>query len=680
MISINRSGIAGSYLGVRQQARLELRLDVGEPDSLDIVSGDLFFETNAGSFEFHHSFQTTALALEEETSGMVIPDAQLLRGPVKVHRDDIVDIGRLDLSIPQTGDLVAVYTLYRLTSFGRQTVVELTFSLQRVSSFFRPVDVEIESVSGVPFPRPFQTSNHPDTPISAQNQTLTLRSVYSAAGIDLNVVHGREEIPVNEAGIDGRWTEEELHAAMVAHFDQHRDAPQWHLYLLLATEFREPSVLGIMFDAADNGNFHRQGAAVFHDHPNIGKAGGVEKDREYLFTIVHELGHAFNFLHSFQKGLFEAHGVLPRPDAMSWMNYPQLYPYGYAGPPKWDGSDQFWSQFEFNFDGDEIHHLRHDDRFDVIPGGMSFGFAGHFEERPFARPTRTSGLRLDLWTPATVEFLQQVEGDVRLLNESGLTVRIPPSLDPATGHLELLVQRPKDRLPKVYQRFATTCVRAAARELRPSDAIYQEISPSYARRQWFIDEPGTYILQAVLKMPEGSRVVSNVQRLRVLTPDRKADQLAADFFNDDTGIYFDVEGSRCSRLQKTRDALNNLIEEISESTIAKQIRLTNALRDTRIFKDVAGDRVVRPNRSKAATSYLQAIGASEKRQIPKLGEGFSNLRLTRALISGARGCAAEDNQDDARRIFGIVDLFMKSVKAPDSARTQAKEIAKSMGL
>ena len=509
MISLTRSNVAGSYQGIRQGAKLELRVDVGNDGSLDVISGDLHFEAAPGQFEFHHSFQTTALIMEDQTS------SQLLRGPVKVHRENMVHIGRLDLTIPTNGDLIAIYSLYRLTNSGRETVAELTFSLQLRSPFFRGIDLEMESVAGVPFPRLFNTSDHSDTPPEARDQTLSLRSVYATAGIELNVIAGGEEIPVSAAGFDGLWTDEELHAAMVAHFDEHRDSPQWRMYLLLATRYVQTGVLGIMFDAADDDEFHRQGAAVFHDHPAIGSVSGSEKDREYLFTIVHELGHAFNFLHSFQKGIIETHGVLPRPDAMSWMNYPQLFPFGYAGPAGWDGTDQFWSRFGFTFDREEVHHLRHNDHLEVVPGGASFGFAGHFEERPFSRPTRDLSYNLTLWVPAAVEFLQQIEGDVRLQNNGVESIIIPPSLDLAAGHLELLVKRTGQSHPRVYQRFNNICVRDSSIELGPSEAVYQEISPSYGRRKWFVDEPGTYELQASLSMPDGRKIHSNVQKTRV---------------------------------------------------------------------------------------------------------------------------------------------------------------------
>ena len=103
-----------------------------------------------------------------------------------------------------------------------------------------------------------------------------------------------------------------------------------------------------MFDSDDDAP--RQGAAVFFNHPAISGATGAERDREYLYTVVHELGHAFNLLHAFQKHIFqegERRQCLARPGSLSWMNYPQLFPYGNAHPPGWDGVDDFWPQFRF---------------------------------------------------------------------------------------------------------------------------------------------------------------------------------------------------------------------------------------------------------------------------------------------------------------------------------------------
>lgn len=227
MINLRRAAVSGEYEGTRQDVRIVLRVDVGQEDFLDIISGDLFFETSQGTFQFHHSFQTTGLVLEDGEG------QQILRGAVKVHREDILDIARLDLSIPDTGELLATYTFYKLTLFGRQNAATFSFPLVRRSDFLRRVELEIDQVQGIPLPQAFRPRSHPDTPADYPDRTLTPQSAYQEAGVDLVVTFGEETVPTGGAGLDGLWNDEELHAAMETHFEEHHDEPQWFLYVLL---------------------------------------------------------------------------------------------------------------------------------------------------------------------------------------------------------------------------------------------------------------------------------------------------------------------------------------------------------------------------------------------------------------------------------------------------------------
>ena len=404
---------------------------------------------------------------------------------------------------------------------------------------------------------------------------------------------------------------------------------------------------------------------------------GVQRDREYLFTIVHETGHAFNFLHSFQKGIREANGVLPRPDAMSWMNYPFLYPFGYAFPNGWDGTDNFWSQFEFVFDRDEVHHLRHNDRAEVVPGGASFGAAGHFGERVFSRPSMEHDIELSLWLPSTVEFLQQVEGDVRLKNISQTAVKVPPSLSVTADYFDLVIKRPTDHFPKTYRHFARECVSAGTRELPSGQAVYQEISLSYGRGHWFIDEPGTYEVQAITKLPDGRFLASDVRRVRVLQPDVKSDRVACDFFSNDVGVYFGLDGSRSASLSSARRTLKDIKQRLPKAAISRQFELVNALCDTRIFKDVAARKVHRKDRSKAATRLLKVLG-SDNGRAPKEVSSVPNLKVTRALVTAAMGCAADKDLESAKQLILIADAFIRSVGAPEAARSELETVSESI--
>ena len=85
----------------------------------------------------------------------------------------------------------------------------------------------------------------------------------------------------------------------------------------------------------------RQGFAVFRDHDwfkDLVASPQTQKQkqamRHFLYTWVHEAGHAFNFLHSWDKA---------RPDSLSWMNYDWRY-------DQRNGANTFWRSFRFRFD------------------------------------------------------------------------------------------------------------------------------------------------------------------------------------------------------------------------------------------------------------------------------------------------------------------------------------------
>ncbi len=656
MLELRRDMVAGSYFGMQPGSALILRVDVGRDDSIDIISGDVFEQTGPQSFRISHSFRSTTLVLGDRD------DSQLLRCPVKIFGPDMPGDARLDLSIPDSGELVATYTPLGNTSY----------QLSKESELFRQVEIQVDQVQDVPLPEPFDTQSHSDTSATFPPQDLTFESTFRNAGIDLDVQLGNPNLPLTLAGSDGLWTKDELHDAMTEHFSGHADARQWQLYLLLATRYKSPGTLGIMFDGT--GDFPRQGCAVFYDHPALSGATGPTQKREYLYTIVHEIGHTFNLLHAFQKGFFHSNGVLPRPASLSWMNYPFLYPFGYAGDADWDGTNDFWTKFPFVFDHQELAHLRHNDLREVVMGGRSFGFAGHLEEREFDRHTQDTEVAQDtdvsltLWLPEIVDFLEQVEGDVRLRNEGLETVAVNPNIEPTAGGIELLVRRPCDRFPKVYRTFYRGCVKEDLVNLAPGEAIYQEISPAFARRSWLIDEPGTYEAQAVGWLPDGRKLISNIVRLRVRVPTREEETIANDFFTYGTGAYFGLDGSRTDSLESTRQFLDEVSDRLPEGGIARQIATTNALRDTRVFKSVRNAEIILPDdRGDRARDLLSALGADVDQRAVTISESQGHLRLRRMLGAAVDSLAAVEDTTGASNVLSTMQGLLQAVSAPDQA-------------
>ena len=105
-----------------------------------------------------------------------------------------------------------------------------------------------------------------------------------------------------------------------------------------------------LFDFGQAGTFHnaraRQGVAVFWSEfldyfPN---AQAWDRDRRFLRTVVHELGHALNLAHAW---------LVNRAHSTSFMQYPQRYPHGANFVEK---DANYWRDFDYAFDPEELFH------------------------------------------------------------------------------------------------------------------------------------------------------------------------------------------------------------------------------------------------------------------------------------------------------------------------------------
>ena len=120
----------------------------------------------------------------------------------------------------------------------------------------------------------------------------------------------------------------QLHALMVQHAQSSLSGPKSGLHLLRLSESTLNGLLGIMFDSGSL--LPRQGSAVFEDeiqnfYPN-------DTSRKSIQTTVHELGHALNLAHRFER-------EVGRADSLSFMNYDSRYKGGAH-------ESEFWSNFD----------------------------------------------------------------------------------------------------------------------------------------------------------------------------------------------------------------------------------------------------------------------------------------------------------------------------------------------
>ena len=197
-----------------------------------------------------------------------------------------------------------------------------------------------------------------------------------------------------------------------------------------------------MFDATDC--LPRQGAAVFVK--TIQDLGPQERaNQKIIETAVHEVGHALNLVHSFDR-------AVRRSNSTSFMNYPWRYRDEHSSAFVADPASRaamFWGAFKYTFDADELRFLRHANRFDIVPGGAPFGSVAYWtpdgQAGEIASPNAPwDDLRLWLTPPeagTTFAFGQPVFLTVSLRNVGREQIPVARhALDVKAGQLELLIR------------------------------------------------------------------------------------------------------------------------------------------------------------------------------------------------------------------------------------------------
>jgi hypothetical protein len=159
----------------------------------------------------------------------------------------------------------------------------IPFVAEYASASFRTLGLEIEVEAGV-------------APLSAftrDGRTHTAESALAAAGFETYATGIEDVVPRSEFG----WEMAQLHTLMADMAQASLRQRSWELHLLLLSHSDRPGLLGVMFDSSDA--LQRQGCAVFAE--TIRKFAGPDADRKLLQTTVHEIGHALNLAHRFER-------------------------------------------------------------------------------------------------------------------------------------------------------------------------------------------------------------------------------------------------------------------------------------------------------------------------------------------------------------------------------------------
>lgn len=638
--------VYGRYRGTSGSFQLEVRVDVDGHRPLKRVSGD-FFSVSGGTTKYFGSFQLDAPTITRTASQIK------LEGLASFTWATSAKLVRVTIPRVQSPSALRPATVRFITP---PATPGATYLCNFVSRKFRTISLEQDSVAGaVPFVS-YNTGSLPQ-PAGSPARTLSVSSAYGEAGIELLAGGAPNVLPVSAAGPGAAptWSDSELHAAMVNHFSKFTNAARWQVWLLVATT-HEGGYRGIMFDAG--GAFQRQGAAVFYDAI---KGNDAASQRAQLRTYVHEIGHAFNLLHSWQKNLADP----PQPlgsngglGDLSWMNYAWKYQ---PPAPAAGGEAAYWSNFAWQFTDRELAHLRHGLYKNVIMGANAFG-KGAAEVDPglFDDPVSdTSGLALELRSKGAFEYGEPVVVELRLATTDTRGSETHSFLHPKDDFVTIAIRQPSGRVV-TYRPLMPRCADEAKTVVLDGakPAVYDSAFIGYGADGQYFDAPGEYELRAQYVASDGSRIVSPSLRLRVRPPLSRADERVGELLmGSEQGQLLYLLGSDSASLQSGDDAIDELIEDHGDHPLAVYGQMLKGVNAGRDFKQLTPDKELTVRSADTAES-IERLSQVADASRPAPTDGVDDITLNLVMRRLARAQARAGDREQAEAVLAdMVGVF-----------------------
>jgi hypothetical protein len=658
---------------------LELRVDIDvraqNSPVMNCVSGDIYH-----SNKYSRSWICTNPTINISNSKAEITGNVTYWIPQSI----IVDKTTMHITIPRsnTGKVgPAVVTLNNVFPGTSSSYI-----CEKKSHCFRSIAVEVDVTTLVDKP-PFLpyydvTSPHsthpPDIPPRKLSYTLALREAGICASIKPD-----EPQKISGDTLEKLWTDSELHDAMVDHFSKYSGTiPGWNLWCLQCG-FHEEGLSGAMFDAGAkspggaNEPPERQGFAIFRNDPAFqdlvpypASTAQAASMRWFLYTFVHETGHAFNLVHSDYK-------ALPRPDALSWMNNPENYPNGRDALG--NSEEDFWNNFMFEFDDEELIHLRHGNRAAVIPGGDDFQLGQHLEIS-FGEMSQFEGqppIELLLRSQDYFDYLEPVGIEARVRNLQCETMKVERRLSPEYGGLAVYIRRPNGivigYLPIIYKEAFPVLHSLGPQNSNTygEDRLSEYVSINYGKHRFYFDEPGEYWVRA-LYHAKGMVVPSNTLRLRVGYPTSSEEsRLASSFFTYQVGMSLYLNGSQSPFLADGKKLLESISEKYKKTLVGAKLSTILAESEARPFFriiDNALRQTHKPNYKKALSLTEPAVDVYRKQKDKSLNILYHHLVRNRANYLAKLGQKKEASNELSNlrkdlKARGVKESVLKSIES-----------------
>lgn len=290
------------------------------------------------------------------------------------------------------------------------------------------------------------------------------------------------------------------------------------------------------------------------------------------------------------------------------MNYPWYYPKG--------GPAGFWSSFDFRFDDEELIHLRHGFRNDVIMGGNNFIVGSSLGREVLADPiSDESGLVLGISTHQRSFALgEPVVLELKLKATTTRGRRAHTWLHPDFGMVRVVISKPSGQVV-AYEPMIDHLVGERQKMLGVDDEVRDSAYIGYGKGGFYFDQPGQYRVRAAYAALDGSQVLSDILTIRVRYPvTRDEDTLADLFMGEDQGVLLYLQGSDNSSLRAGNDAFDEVIDRFGAHPLAAYARMVKGINAGRVFKTVtAGEGrpvSVRPAKTEESIALLSSVTAA----------------------------------------------------------------------
>src|SRR5262245_63884853 len=177
----------------------------------------------------------------------------------------------------------------------------------------------------------------------------------------------------------------------------------------------------------------------------------------------------------------------------------------------------------------------------------------------------------------------------------------------------------------VYRPFMQNCAEPEPVYLDTANpSVYDSAYIGSGYDGFYFDHPGIYELRAVYHGPDGSKVYSNVLRLRVRAPmDRQENELAELFLGNDQAKLLYLLGSDSPSLNTGNQAFETVIDKYDQHPMAVYAKLVKGVNAARNFKHIDDHQVVvRPAKKEESAHLLSDVVRSSTAATEGAGATF----------------------------------------------------------